>query len=206
MSDEELRKAYQARRPGASDGGAPSPEELQRLVTGEGAEAERLRTLDRVFASKNAEREFELLRAIDQAERSAEARPRWRRVGSLALAASVLLAVAGVLTLRNRAGEPTRAPSVEGAPLQLLPAPDARVTGGVPFLWRSVPGAGGYRLEVLTDAGTVVTAIQTSDTTASYTPIGARGTQATYRWVVVALLPEGGEVASPPRRLILVTP
>jgi len=59
---------------------------------------------------------------------------------------------------------------------------------------------------VLTDAGTVVTAIQTSDTTASYTPIGARGTQATYRWVVVALLPEGGEVASPPRRLILVTP
>ena len=35
MSDEELRKAYQARRPGASDGGAPSPEELQRLVTRE---------------------------------------------------------------------------------------------------------------------------------------------------------------------------
>ncbi len=206
MSDGDLRKAYQARRSDAGDSGAPGPEEIRGLVAGEGAEAERLRILDRVFASKGAQAEFELLRAIDQGARSAAARPWWGRVAPLALAASVLLAVVGVVTLRNRAIEPTRAPTAEGAPVQLRPLPDARVEGAIPFLWRPVPGARGYRLELLTDAGTVVTAIETADTTASYTPIGAGGTQAAYRWVVVAVLPEGVEVASPPRRLIHVTP
>jgi len=206
MSDEDLRKAYQARRPGAASGGAPSPEEMQRLVAGEGPEAERLRTLDQAFASPGATEEFALLRAIEQAGRSAATRPTWRRMAPLALAASVLLAVVGVVTLRQRATEPTRAPVPEGAPVPVRPAPDARVEGAISFLWRSAPGARGYRLELLTDAGTVLATIETSDTTASYTPIGAGATQAAYRWVVVGLLPEGVEVASPPRRLIHITP
>jgi hypothetical protein len=205
MSDEDLRQAYQARNPDPARGSAPTPEEIRRLVAGEGTEAERLRTLDQVFAHPETVNEFELLRAMAQAGQTAKAGPRWRGAAPLALAASVLLVVAGVVTLRNRESEPTRTVGTEGAPVQVRPDLDARVEGAISFLWRSVPGAQGYRLELLTEAGTVVTTVETADTTASYAATTGSGSQ-TYRWVVVALLPEGVELASPPRRLILITP
>ena len=206
MSDDRLRKAYQARTAAASSAARPTPEELARLVAGEGSETERLALLDRVLADPVSAREFELLRAIHQAASSTRAQPRWRRAAPLALAASVLVAVVGVVTLRNRPADVTRAPHADGAPVQLSPAADERVAGAISFLWNAVPGARGYRLELLTDAGSVATTLATSDTSASYTPTGAAGAPGAYRWVVVALFPEGREVPSRARRLVLVTP
>ena len=207
MTDDRLRKAYQARAAPASSAARPTPEELARLVAGEGSEDERLALLNRVLADPVSAREFELLRAIHQAASSTRAQPRWRRTTvPLALAASVLVAVVGVVTLRNRPADVTRAPRADGAPVQLSPAADERVAGAISFLWNAVPGARGYRLELLTDAGSVATTLATSDTSASYTPTGAAGAPGAYRWVVVALFPEGREVPSRARRLVLVTP
>lgn len=202
--DDELRKAYQARRTGAADGNAPSPEELQRLVAREGPEAGRLETLDRALSSRGTAGDLELLRAIAEGARTDEPRRWWRSAVPLALAASVLLAV--VLSVRGRAPDETRATPADGSPLLVAPGTDAAVAGPILFVWRAVPGARRYRVEVLSDAGTLVTSIETNDTTARYPAVRAAGGDSTYRWVVVALLPEGGEVASRPRRITIKAP
>ena len=205
MNDDELRKAYQSRRAKASDATEPTPEELQSLVARQGDEAERLAILERALANRRASGDLELLRAISHAERSVESRSWWRSPVVLGLAASLLLVVA-VMTLRDRARDEPRAAPAEGAPVLLEPAMDARVADSIRFVWQAVPGARGYRVELLTDAGTLVTAIETADTIARYTLARPPGGEITYRWVVVALLPEEGEVASPPRRLTITTP
>ena len=202
MNDDELRKAYQSRRAKASDVTEPTPEELQRLVAREGDEAERLAILERALANQRTSGDLELLRAISHAEQSVESRSWWRSPVALGLAASLLLVV-GVLTLRDRARDEPRAAPVEGAPVLLEPAMDARVADSIRFVWQAVRGARGYRVELLTDAGTLVTAIETADTSARYTIAAPPGGEITYRWVVVALLPEEVEVASPPRRLTI---
>lgn len=203
MNDDQLRQAYQARRAQPADATEPSPEELRRLAAGEGSEAERLETLDRAFASRTAAGELELLRAVAHAAR-AQSRPRWRAPLPIALAASLLVTVVGVFALRERPREGVRATGSDGAPVLLAPAVDARIAGTVQFAWRPVAGARAYRLELLTDAGTVVASIETPDTVVAYRAPAITG--APYRWVVVALLPEGIEVSSRPRRLTITTP
>ncbi len=203
--DDELRKAYQSRRARAS-GAEPTPEELQRLVAREGSEAERLETLDHALASGKATRDLELLRAIAHAAGSAEHRRWWRSPVPLALAASLLLVAVGVLSRRDRGREETRATPADGSPVLVAPGTDASVADPVLFVWRAVPGARSYRVEVLSDAGTLVSSFETPDTTARYPAVRAAGGDSTYRWVVVALLPEGGEVASRPRRITIKAP
>lgn len=203
--DDELRRAYQARRIGAADASAPSPEELQRLVAREGSEAERLETLDRALSSRGTAGDLELLRAIADAARADEPRRWWRSAVPLALAASVLLAV-GILSVRGRAPEETRATPADGSPVLVAPGTDASVADPVVFVWRAVPGARGYRVEVLSDAGTLVTSIETPDTTARSALAGVARADSSYRWMVVALLPEGVEVASRPRRVTIKAP
>ena len=204
MNDDELRKAYQSRRPKASDATEPTPEELERLVARQGDEAERLAILERALSSRRSAEDLELLRAITHAERSAEPRSWWHSPVALALAASLLLVV-GVLSLRDRARDESRAAPGEGAPVLVEPETDARVADSIRFVWQAVPGARSYRVELLTDAGTLVTSIETADTIGRYAPTQPAGATV-YRWVVVALLPEGVEVASPPRRLTITAP
>ena len=204
MNDDELRKAWQARHPGTS--AEPSPEELQRLVAREGTDDERLEILDRALSSSRGSRELELLRAISQAGRLDQPRRWWRGTVPLALAASVLLVTVGVLLRRDVAREETRATPADGSPVLVAPATDAQVTDPVTFVWQAVPGARSYRVELLSDAGTLVTSIETPDTTARSALAGVARPDSSYRWVVVALLPEGVEVASRPRRVTLKEP
>ncbi|HEY7027172.1 MAG TPA: hypothetical protein VH438_06175 [Gemmatimonadales bacterium] len=205
MNEDELRKAYQSRGVRASDAVEPTPEELQRLVAGQGDEAERLAIMERALSSRRSAGDLELLRAISHAERLAESRSWWRSPVVVGLAASLLLVV-GVLSLRDRARDEQRAAPAEGTPVLLEPAVDARVADSIRFVWQPVPGARGYRVELLTDAGNIVTSIETTDTIARYVPTRPAGGETTYRWVVAALLPEGAEVVSPPRRLTIKTP
>ncbi len=198
MTDDDLRRAYQA-RVNRAGGPPPTPEELAALVSGSGTEAERLEILDRALAHPETARELELLRAITAAERAeAPSRAaRWRV--PLALAATVTLAVsATLLVLSRRQSEILRAPPALGAPAPITPEDAAvRAPGNITFVWHPVPKAGGYRFELLTEVGALVTATTTPDTS---TAVGVAGT-GPYRWVVVALLPDGVEVLSRPRSL-----
>jgi hypothetical protein len=205
MSDDDLRKAYQARHADAS-APPPTPEALERLVAREGTDEQRLDTLDRALSTPEGARELELLRAISHAAREDASRRWWRAPILLATAASLLLVAVGVLSRRTRGPDQTRATPVDGAPLLVQPVADARVAVPVHFVWRAVPGARAYRVEVLTDAGILIKSIDTPDTTAGFGGGQRAGGDSTYRWVVVALLPEGGEVSSRPRRLTIAAP
>lgn len=202
MTDDELRRAYQARaaRPAASP---PTPEELARLLSREGTEAERAELLDRALADPATARDFELLRAIAAAERN-EARPAARRWAvPLTLAASLLLAVGAYALLRpNGPDDTVRAPVANGGPALVAPLEAASLPEGIiTFTWHPGPRATGYRLELLTDAGALASSVQTSDTSAAMAVLAG----GSYRWLVVGLLPDGLEAPSRPRR-ILITP
>lgn len=198
MTDDDLRRAYQARLQGSAEP-PPTLEELAALLAREGSEAERLELLDRALSDPSTEHEFELLRAISTAGR-AEPVPvlrRWRT--PFALAASLVLAVSGYLLVRSsRRAEELRAPPSVGAPVPVAPSEGSAVpVGPTRFVWHSLARATGYRLELLSDAGAVAASLETRDTLASLAvPAGGP-----YRWVVVGLLPDGVEAPSRPRRI-----
>jgi hypothetical protein len=84
------------------------------------------------------------------------------------------------------------------------PAPGVTLrAGNIEFLWRSLPDARRYRLDVLSDAGSVAAETETRDTTVVVALPAPGPGGASYRWSVVALLPDGVEVASRPRRLTI---
>ncbi len=207
MNDEQLKALYthamasRARQTGPCE---VSLEGMIAVLEGRGDEAERLETLRRVFASPACREEFELLRAV---VRAAGARPRrqlnpgWR----WAAAVAALLGAGWWWLSPHDRDEPRTVPA-DGAPVLVEPEADARVGGAIRFVWHAVPGARAYRVELLTDAGTLLTSIETADTIARYdpTPLGTTGT--TFYWVVAAMLPEGSEVESRPRRLTIRAP
>ena len=213
MNDERLRELYRKgldRDAGSSSPGAPTcvtPEQLLALVRREGAEESRLRTLDHVMACSSCRREFDLLRAVEQAGVESGARPgarwQWQRVVPIGLAASLLLAL-GVTIVLNRAGE--RPDHLRGAPAGVtLLAPAAQVAAQEPitFVWRPVRHANRYVLELLegNGGGATVLSRETSDTTLVLDPkLFQPGAQ--YQWWVRAVTP-AGELSSPVRTLRL---
>lgn len=226
MNDEQLKELYaraianRAQRGGSCD--VPL-EAMVAVLEHSGNEAERMETLRRVLANPACREEFELLRAVAEGAREAPARrlnPAW----SLAAAVALLLGSGwlwwstrpGIDALRGgpeeveqpRPGDrddPGATPT-DAAPVLVEPAADARVARTVRFVWQAVPGARAYRVELLSEPGTLVTSIETSDTTARYAPTAGAAVGRAYRWVVIALLPEGVEVPSRPRRLTITAP
>ena len=98
VNDERLRAAYgTALRSGVAGGNThASPEAIAALVRREGPESERLATLDHVMSCLDCRRDFDLLRAVEQAGRQVgaartSARPTW--LMPAALAASLLVAI-----------------------------------------------------------------------------------------------------------------
>lgn len=213
MSDERLRDLYQkalVRESGPGAAECVTPEQLLDLVRREGSEESRLRTLDHVMACQSCRREFDLLRAVEQAGvESGARRPRgqwqWQRLAPMALAASVLLAL-GVAIALNRPGAKPDTPRGTPGGVTLL-APAARVAPDEPvrFVWQSVRHASRYVLELLegNGGGNVVLSRETSDTAMLLDPQLLRP-GAEYRWWVRALTP-AGELASPLRPLRLGT-
>ena len=190
MNDESLRAAYGAAlRSGVTGGDThASPEAIAALVRREGSESERLATLDHVMSCLDCRRDFDLLRAVEQAGRQAgatrtTARPNW--LLPAALAASVLVAVGvGRLVMKPAGDEVTRGAEV-GAPTLLRPPAEVAAGGAITFVWSSTPGARKYTVEMLDAGGGVVASAETTDTTA--TP-GAISTLPTgdYTWWVRA--------------------
>jgi hypothetical protein len=202
MNDEQLKTLYGDALQRASPAAAcVSTEQLLALVRKEGSEESRLATLDHVMACPRCLPEFELLRSIEQADAAAgshaPARRNRRWYAPVALAASILLAVVVVL----RVTPPTDVTRGSAESVALL-APGMSVESDQPlsFAWRAVPGATGYRMEVLAPDGSVVASAETTDTMVA--PDASRQLPAgTYNWWVRATLPGGELVRSSMRPL-----
>ncbi len=173
MTEARLREIYSgvlaARSAKAGRAAAcPAPEAVLALVRREGAEGDRLATLDHVMSCAECRSEFDLLRSIEQAGVDAGARARPGRRSWLvpaALAASALLAVVIGRFALPAAPESEVVRSGADAGVTLL-APPVESPAGSPilFAWHPIPGAGRYRLEVLTSGGEVALEAETWDT------------------------------------------
>jgi hypothetical protein len=184
------------KRTPATRADCPSADALVALVRREGAEAARLETLDHTMACPACREEFELLRAIDAGQRHTSGPKvhalRWQRPLTLALAASLVLAVGlgpGRDWLTNRDVDTMRSGSV--GVIALLPEAGASIASdSIEFAWRRVDGAARYRVELLAPGGTVALTGATADTTLALA-IPSTLTPGDYRWWVRAELPAG---------------
>lgn len=199
MNDARLQELYQRAiraRAEPARSSCPSPERVRELVAREGSEASRLETLDHVMACHACQREFELLRAIAAAGPDDHPARRWGGLRSLALAASLLIVVAGAaFTVRARshrgAADVMRG---GGAQVMLIPSDPA---APLVLRWHAVPGAVAYVMEALSDSGTVLAQDTTRDTTATISDAVRRTAGAL--WWVRARRADGSEARSPLR-------
>lgn len=216
MNDDQLRQLYAratSARTSTHRSACPTPEALEALARREGSEQQRLETLDHVMACPDCREEFELFRAIEHTRRAdtnvSTGRRHWRRpmmftVGAALAAGVALVAVLGPWSSRQGKREPEVMRGGAAGVELAAPASDATVSqGGITFIWRSVPDARRYTLEVLTPAGTVRARRETTDTTAAI-PAAELGA-GDLRWSVRAQL-AGGEVSSLIRRLRVGSP
>jgi hypothetical protein len=222
LTDAHLRDAYQqalAERTGPGRPECPDLEALLAVVQRDGPEMERFATLDHALACPACRRELEVLRTMDQAtravtgERDAARGERragrrvmaWRAV-PLALAASLALVV-GLTVGRERwnrePDEPMRA-AQDGIAL-VTPEEGAAVSLPAPLMWRPVPGARWYVVEVVTEEGTVPFSARTTDTSLTVPPTPGVG-PGQYRWTVRAQLSNGVQRRSAAWRLRIRTP
>jgi hypothetical protein len=195
MTDEELRRAYQAavaaRPPGREE--CPAPEALSALVAREGSEAERLALLDHVMSCAACRREFELLRSVHVASRP---RSTWR-FQPLALAASIALLVglggAALWTRLVPSGTDTFRGS--GAQVELVrPTAGSVVSPPLILAWQPLSGTRTYTVELLATDGRLVRSWTTADTAITLSDSGSPQLPAgDYAWWVRARLPDGSE-------------
>lgn len=205
MTDERLREIYRealARREGAERGACPPPDRLMELVERRGEEAARLATLDHVMACPSCLTEFELLRSVTAAARRRALRP----VVAIALAASVVLLVGGGLIVRS-VGPREEVPDVlrgEAGEVVLV-APRGRLGAGSParLVWRAVPNAWRYEVEVLEAGGSPVFSAATGDTLLVVPDSVRLEVERPYSWWVRARLRDGGELRSRPAEFSL---
>jgi hypothetical protein len=212
VSDEALREAYQraldARRVSGREP-CVAPEAMLSLLRREGTEEQRLETLDHLMGCGACRSEFELLRSIERAGETEEARAAVRRmprrvVVPLALAASFIL----VVTVGQRLRAPED-PDVERGIAQgvTLLEPPAEIAAGMPtrFAWKPVPGAQSYELEVLDEKGAVVWGAKTSGTSVTMSDPMVTTPGKRYHWWVRATTASGDQRASAVRSLRIQT-
>jgi hypothetical protein len=187
-----MRKLYaqRMRSKSAGVGEHATPEAILAVVMREGAEEQRLATLEHVMSCPSCHREYEWLKAVDQAglETSAAtgdgARRPWWRGRTLALAASLAMAVgaAVVLSSRVRPGD-ERVRGASGDIELIAPAAGRATALPLAFSWRAAPGVSRYVLEVQRPDGSVALADTTADTAVTVAP-GRLQPDTGYRWWV----------------------
>jgi hypothetical protein len=204
--DEELRAAYATRAPDAAHSpNCPSGEELLAAIRGTGPNVDRLRVLDRAMRCEACRRELALLRAVSEpaaAQRPSVKPYAWRRWAPLAAAASIVLVVGliGIQRLFNGADNDVVRAGGSGEPVLLAPASGSAVAPGpVTFIWRPLPSALRYTLEIAAADGTVLGSTPTADTTAI--ALLSAAPNAEHRWWVRAHLDDGSERRSQTRLL-----
>jgi hypothetical protein len=188
-----LQQLYGRRVAARGEGGAPdhaTVEAILAVVQREGTEEERLGTLEHVMSCAACHREYEWLKAVDQAGVEAEGgvgagqRRPWWRGAPLAMAASIAVLVgAGVVLSGVLRSGVDRERGAAGDIVLVAPGTQAGGGGPIAFTWRALPEASGYVLEVQRADGSVVLADTTGDTVAVVEG-GRLAPDANYRWWV----------------------
>jgi hypothetical protein len=205
-----MRKLYaqRMRSKSAGVGDHVTPEAILAVVMREGPEAERLATLEHVMSCPACHREYEWLKAVDEAglEASAESAVRrpWWRGRALALAASLVMAVGAALAVSSvlRSG-PERVRGASGDIELLTPGGSATVGTPLAFSWHAASGVSRYVLEVQRADGSIALADTTADTTATITS-GRLQPDTAYRWWVREVT-DGAEPRSSALRELRIT-
>jgi hypothetical protein len=198
MNDEELRRAYRQSSNATPPGSHPEPEELARIVNGEGSESERLVLLEHVLRCPTCGPELDLLRAASEGSRAAHRQmpaARW-----LALAAVAILVIGlGTFALRSRRMAPGDDVMRGRAAAMSLIAPKNGVTLPQPvrLTWHAVDGAVNYRVELLSTTGDLIGAWTTRDTTLAIADSAHVGTSGSYDVWVRATLKDRTDLSSP---------
>jgi hypothetical protein len=204
MTDEELRRAYQAATSARPSGRreCPGAEAISALVEREGKEADRLALLDHVMTCSACRRDFELLRAVHVSSPDASR----RRFQPLALAASIALLVGlGGMGLWSTLGrdQPDLQRSSSAEVELVTPADGAVVNQPVRLAWRPVSGSFRYTVELLA-GDKVVQSWVTGDTSVTMPASGDPMVQpGTYAWWVQARLTDGTERRSSVVRFVV---
>jgi hypothetical protein len=198
MNDEELRRAYERTSKAAPPGPHPEPEQLERIVHGEGSEAERLALLEHVLRCQTCGPELDLLRAANEGARAAHRQmpaERW-----LALAALAILVIGfGTLTLRSRRLAPTDDVMRGHAAAMSLIAPESGASLALPIhlAWHAVDDAVSYRVELLSTKGDLIGAWTTHDTTLAIADSARVRASGSYDVWVRATLKDRTDLSSP---------
>ncbi|HYC33107.1 MAG TPA: hypothetical protein VEB59_12535 [Gemmatimonadales bacterium] len=203
MDERDLKRIYSrsvAERGTPDAGGCPPPESILAVLQREGAEEARLATLEHVMSCAACHREYELLSAVNEAavesgSGTSGRAPWWTGGRIMALAASLAAAIGAALVVRDRIDRADTIRGEHGDIALVSPAPGAAAPSGLRFVWRTVPGASGYVLEVQHADGAVAFADTTSDTTLILPDPSPLQPEARYRWWVRELT-DGSEPRS----------
>jgi hypothetical protein len=199
-----LRRLYSGRvAAGGTAPGCITPEAILAVIRREGGEDGRLATLEHVMSCAACHREYEWLKAVDEAAAAGgEGRRRqgWSRAAPLALAASLVVAAGTALLVARRVSDVER--GADGG-IDLV-APRVGEAAGRPltFTWRPASGASAYVLELQRGDGTVAY----SDTTADTTLTVAGLNEGEYRWWVRETTDGAEPRSSELRKLLLSGP
>jgi hypothetical protein len=188
-----LQQLYAGRVAARGEGGGAghaTVEAILAVVRREGSDEARLATLEHVMSCAACHRDYEWLKAVDQAGIEAEggagaaARRVWWRGTPLALAASVAAVLGVGVALSGVLRSGTDRERGTGRDI-LLVAPGARsgTEGPLAFTWRAVPQVSRYVVEVQRVDGSVVVADTTGDTVA-VVERGRLAPDSVYRWWV----------------------
>jgi hypothetical protein len=197
MNDEELRREYRRSSGVTPPGPHPEPEQLEKLLNGEGSEAERLALLEHVLRCPTCGPELDLLRTAAAGSRAAERRTpatRW-----LALAAAALLMI-GIGTFTMRGHRATPAADVLRGNSQSIsliePRAGASIARPVQLAWHRLESATSYRVELLSKGGELIGTWNTPDTTLAIPDSARVGANESYDVWVRATLTDRTVVSS----------
>ena len=203
MNEELLRRSYERllvvrENDGPDREECPSVEMIHGLIQRRGDEAERLKRLDHVMQCPHCQKEFNLLRTVELARPPAPVMA-WHW---WALAAGLVLVVSAGAIWQVFRPQPEVFRGGGEEVVLVSPREGAQVSAPVRFVWRSVPGAVNYRLEMVDDQDRVVSLALGADT-AQVVPQLPQGSN--QRWRVLAEFLRDPPIESDAREL-LITP
>lgn len=197
MNDSDLQRDYQravALRAAQGRRNCPRSEAIEALAACEGAERDRLTTLDHVMACPYCQREFELLRAIHAAGAPAKVVPMraW-----YAIAATALLAVALTVFTVRRDSTTMRGDNTDSVPALVSPSGVVDAATARQLVWRPFSGVAQYRVELLGSGGELRASASVVDTTWTLADSVTVVPGETLQWTVEAILPDARRIRSP---------
>jgi len=202
-TDDDLKAAWRARQR-VEDSSPPDVEDVMRATApGVMPEEERLALLDRALSDGSAGElalAFHVQEAATRAAQDADRKTSLIRRWPIGIAA--VLTAAAALSVWQRApsganpDELVRGESANGRPTLIAPSEDAAMTAGTALVWRAMPDAIGYRVDVVDARGASLWSERTTDTTALVLLSGETERRAAQAWSVTVFRRSGDSTRS----------